>query len=213
MEEKNRNAGLKEIIRTEPEIIRTWYIRQHILSDTLKSVIRESDHRIDLIVEMIQDHGDIVISEARAYVGEFNTRGWNFKAFLFGAKVAVIKQLQGRMSDAMILALAEIVPDASRYGSILSCGRCDENVAELFMDMLVDGVDEERIDELMRWDVELYGGKQEEPDDDVDTDRLLDGIVTMMERDGVRGDVRAKAKEFLAAVAMNTLNEVIHEDE
>ncbi|MBW1671995.1 MAG: hypothetical protein JRJ40_11485 [Deltaproteobacteria bacterium] len=76
------------------------------------------------------------------------------------------------------------------------------------MDMLVDGVVEERIGELISYDVELYGGRKDE-----ELDRLLDGIATMMERHGVRGDVRAKAKEFLAAVAMNALNEVIHEDE
>ncbi|MCD6163009.1 MAG: hypothetical protein J7K40_11440 [candidate division Zixibacteria bacterium] len=187
--------------------------RANILTSVLKSVLDETDYRIDLIVEMVHDHGDMVIIEAREYVDNDSVRQWNFKAFLFGAKVAVIKRLRERMSDAMILALTEIVPDASRYGSILSCGRCNENVAELFMDMLVDGVDEERIGELMMWDVELYGGKQDEPDDDVDTDRLLDELVTMMEGHGIRGDVRAKAKEFLAAVAMNTLNEVIHEDE
>ena len=212
----NKNAALAGIGRTTPEIIRTWYVRQSILGNTLKSVLNETDYRIDLIVEMIQDHGDIVTREARAYVKDDDTREWNFKAFLFGAKTAVIRRLQGRLSDPMILALAEIVPDASRYGSIVTRGRCDANVAELFMDMLVDGVVEERLGELISYDVELYGGyhsKQNEPDDDEDLDHLLEGLAMMMEGHGIRGDVRAKAREFLTAVAEDTLNVVIHEDE
>lgn len=191
---------------------RGWYSRQMVLSHALKTVLNETDHRIDLIVEMIEDHGMLVISEAREYAID-REAGWTFMAFVMGAKVAVIKRLQHRVSDSMILALAEIVPDGSRYGSVVTRGRCGAQVAELFMDMLVDGVVEERIGELISYDVELYGRVQDEPEDDVDMDRLLDGLADMMKGHGIRGDVRAKAKEFLAAVAMDALNEVVHEDE
>jgi len=198
MEGINRNTGFKEISHDETNVLRS----------ILASVLHDTPHRIDLIVEMVQDHGMAVVDDAREYVDSTESKRWNFIAFLMGAKTTVMRELEGRVSDSMILALAEIVPDGSRYGSVLERGRCDENVAELFMDMLVDGVVEERIGELISYDVELYGGRKDE-----ELDRLLDGIATMMERHGVRGDVRAKAKEFLAAVAMNALNEVIHEDE
>jgi len=188
--------------------------RARILNDVLMSVLEVGDHRVDLIIEMVQDHGQDVISEARDYVkihAPIHTnRVWSFKAFVMGTKAAVINRLNGRMSDAMMLALGDIVPDPSEYGSVFTCGRCHSDVAELFMDMCVDGCVEERIGELISYDVELYGGR---PDDaEVDMDRLLDGIADMMAGHGIRGDVRAKAKEFIAAVAMDTLNEVIHEE-
>lgn len=193
---------------------REWYNRQMILSQALKGVLDDTDHRVDLIVEMIQDHGVMVISEAREYVNAYSSRDWNFKAFLFGAKIAVIHQLQHRVSDGMILALAEIVPDASRYGAVRTRGVCNEQVAELFMDMLTDGVVEERIGELISYDCELYGGAQDEPeDDDADIDRLLDGLADLMEGHGISGDVRAKAKDFLMAVAADTLDIVVDGDE
>lgn len=199
--------------------VREWQNRQMILSRALKSVLDETDCRIDTIVEMVEDHGMRVIDEARGYVGSDEARRWDFNAFLIGAKAAVIHQLRGRISDRMILELAEIVPDDSRYGCVVSCGRCDEQVAALFMDMLTDGVVEERMGELISYDVEqqlqyaLDSKRQGEPEDDVDLDNLLEGLTVMMEGHGVTGDVRTKAREFLAAVAMDALNEVIHEDE
>lgn len=218
MERKHRDrghtdisAGIAYINKLNPEITRTWYARQVILGNVLRTILNEPDHRIDLIVEMIEDHGMLVINEARNYTGS-NDDAWNFMTFVMGAKAAVIDQLKGRVSDSMILALAEIVPDGSRYGSFLERGRCDENVAELFMDMMVDGVVEERIGELISYDVELYGGHVDEPDEDEELDRLLEGIADMMEGHGIRGDVRAKAKEFLTAVAMDTLA-LVNEDE
>jgi len=203
---------MKETNKTDMEITRAWYIRQNVLGAALKSVLDETDYRVDLIVEMIQDHGFTVISEARAYVEDGYTDKWDFEAFVYGTKVAVIKRLHGRISDAMTLALSGIIPDVSRYGCVKSYGNCDQNVAELFMDMCVDGVVEERIGELISYDVELYSGKQDEPEDDVDLDKLLIGMMEMMERHGVTGDVKAKAKTFLAAGAEDALHEVLAEE-
>ena len=208
---KNQEPASSDVITERTGASQEWYDRQRILNDVLKSVMNLTDNQVAAIIEMVQDHGHAVIDEARDYV-KGGTHIWTFEAFVIGAKIAVIDRLRGRMSDGMILALGDIEPDGLRYGSVRWYGKCDQDVAELFMDMCVDGVVEERIGELISYDVELYGGCQDEPEDDVDMDRLLDGLANMMEGHGIRGDVRAKAKEFLAAVAADTLDAVIREE-
>jgi len=165
------------------------------------------------IMDMMQTHDDL-LEATREYIDETGV-SWSFGAFVSGIERLVLNKISERISEDLYQGLCEVQIDDNyvAWGAVASMGDLPLEVAEAFATMCRDGVDEERIDELMKWDAELYGGKQDEPDDDVDMDQLLDGIVMMMEANGVRGDVRAKAKEFLAAVAVKTLNEVIHEDE
>jgi hypothetical protein len=126
-----------------------------------------------------------------------------------GTQRRVIDLIRDRISPEMTADLEDIVLDGQEYGKINFYADSGISVAQLFADMCVNGTVEERINELISYDVDYYGGRKDDPD----MERLLDGLASMMEGHGIRGDVRAKAKEFLAAVATDALNEVIHEDE
>ena len=177
----------------------------------LGSIVMEmlgcSGKELRTIVEMVRMHNIGVVEEAKDYVNN-SADWWSFGAFVVGTQRQVINQIRDRISQAMRITLGEIVLDEQEYGRINFYGDCDVSVAQLFVDMCVNGTVEERIGELISYDVQFNSGKKDEPD----LDKLLDGLTSMMEGHGVTGDVRAKAKEFLAAVAMDALNEVTHDE-
>ena len=178
-----------------------------ILNDIMKEMLQCSTEDIETIIRMVDLHGIEVVEEAAYYVNN-SVDLWSFGAFVVGTQRRVIDRIRDRITPEMTAALGGIVLDEGIYGKVLFVNNCDAMVAELFVDMCVNGTVEERIGELISYDVQIYGGREDEPD----MDKLLDGLASMMEGHGIRGDVRAKAKEFLAAVAMDTLNEVIHEE-
>ena len=178
-----------------------------VIGDIMTEMLQCSAAELDTIIRMVDLHGIEVAEEAAIYVNN-SVDLWSFGAFVVGTQRRVIDQIRDRISTEMTADLDEIVLDEEKYGRINFYKDCDMSVAQLFADMCVNGTVEERIGELISYDVQIYGVDA----DDVDIDRLLDGLASMMERHGVTDDVRAKAKEFLAAVAMDTLNEVIHEE-
>jgi hypothetical protein len=178
-----------------------------ILNDTMKGMLQCSTEEVETIISMVDMHGIKVVEDTRDYVNNTSDM-WSFGAFVVGTQKQVISRIRDRISPAMAKDLDEIVLDEEKYGRVNFYKDCDVAVADLFVDMCVNGTVEERIGELISYDVDFYGGRK----DDVDIDKLLNGMAAMMERHGVTDDVRAKAKEFLTAVAMDTLNEVIHDE-
>jgi hypothetical protein len=184
-----------------------WLASRHgkRLGNILEEMLLCSAEEVDTIIQMVSLHGIEVVEETRDYVNN-SVDIWSFGAFVVGTQRRVIERLRDRISTEMLADLVEIVLDEETFGRINFYNECDVAVGNIFADMCANGVIEERIGELISYDVDFYGGQQ---DDDVDLDNLMEGLIVMMEGHGIRGDVRAKAKEFLAAVAMNALDEVI----
>ncbi|NIA09703.1 MAG: hypothetical protein GWP10_08235 [Nitrospiraceae bacterium] len=185
-----------------------YYARERdVLGNIIMEMLDCSEKEVRTIVRMVDMHDIGVVEEAKDYVNN-SVDWWSFGAFVVGTQRRVIDQIRDRISPEMRTALENIVLDEQEYGRILFYKDCDISVAHIFVDMCVNGTVEERIGELISYDVQLYGGRKDEPD----LDKLLDGLTSMMKGHGVTGDVRAKAKEFLAAVATDALNEVIHDE-
>ena len=178
-----------------------------VIGDIMKEMLQCSTEEVETIIRMVDLHGIEVIEAARVYVNN-SIDWWSFGSFVVGTQRRVIDRIKDRISPDMATDLVEIVLDEEKYGRVQFYEGCDASVADLFADMCENGTVEERIGELISYDVQFYGGRKDEPD----MERLLDGLASMMEGHGIRGDVRAKAKEFLAAVATDALNEVIHEE-
>ena len=186
---------------------RTQMRERRVISDIMIEMLKCSAEEVDTIIRMVDLHGIEVVEETRDYVN--NTVDlWSFGAFVVGTQRRVIDLIRDRISPEMTADLEDIVLDGQEYGKINFYADSGISVAQLFADMCVEGTVEEHINELISYDVDYYGGRKDDPD----MERLLDGLASMMEGHGIRGDVRAKAKEFLAAVATDALNEVIHEE-
>jgi ribosomal protein L35AE/L33A len=181
--------------------------KRMVIGDIMTEMLQCSAAEIDTIIRMVDLHGIEVAEEAAIYVNN-SVDLWSFGAFVVGTQRRVIDRIRDRISTEMTADLDEIVLDEEKYGRINFYKDCDMSVAQLFADMCVNGTVEERIGELISYDVEYYGGRKDDPD----MEKLIDGLASMMCRHGIRGNVRAKAKEFLAAVATDALNEVIHEE-
>lgn len=178
-----------------------------VIGDIMTEMLQCNATEVDTIIRMVEMHGIEVVEEARDYVN--NSAGiWSFGAFVVGTQSRVIDRIRDRISPEMTADLEDIVLDEQEYGKINLYADSGICVAQIFADMCVNGTVEEGIGELISYDVDYYGGRKDEPD----IDKLLDGMASMMEGHGVTGDVRAKAKEFLAAVATDALNEVIHDE-
>lgn len=178
-----------------------------VIGDIMKEMLKCSAEEVDTIIRMVDLHGIEVVEEARDYVNN-SIDWWSFGSFVVGTQQRVIDRIKDRISTEMTADLEDIVLDEEAYGRVQFYKDCDASVADLFADMCENGTVEERIGELISYDVQFYGGRKDDPD----MERLLDGLASMMEGHGIRGDVRAKAKEFLAAVATDALNEVIHDE-
>lgn len=178
------------------------------LGKVLEEMLQCSAEEVDTIIQMVNMHGIEVVEKTRDYVNN-SVDMWSFGAFVVGTQRRVIERLRDQISTEMLADLVEIVLDEETFGRINFYNDCDVAVGDIFADMCANGVIEERIGELISYDVEFYDGRQ---DDDVDLDNLMEGLVVMMEGHGIRGDVRAKAREFLAAVATNALDKVIRDE-
>lgn len=110
------------------------------------------------ILDMLRTHDDL-IEVTREYITDADTE-WSFGAFVSGIERLVLNEISDRISEDLYQALCEVQIDDNyvAWGGVASTGDIPFPVAEVFAEMCMEGVTDERVEELIKTDREIAEG-------------------------------------------------------
>jgi len=108
---------------------------------------------VDIILCMIRTHEDT--GELIEYTAEFVEDvggGWDFGAFVSGVEHLVLNALQDRVSDDLHDGLTTVTIDDNyvAWGGVADSGDLRFETAEVFAEMCMEGVTDERVERLIK---------------------------------------------------------------